>query len=252
MIALVMNNTKHPSISPQTVALVTGANRGIGRAYVERLAQAGARVYAGARDVSSLAPLIAEYPSVQPIAIDVTDPASIRAVAARATDVNLLINNAGTARPGGVTDADSLDNARADMDVNYFGLLNVSRAFAPVLTANAPATMVNVLSIVSLIGIPSIGTYSASKAAALSATRAIRAELSAKGVRVVGVMPGFVDTDMTKGLETPKMSPYDVVDDTFAGLERGDEDVYAGAQSAGLAQGFFADHKSLEKELATY
>lgn len=252
MIALAMNNAKNPSISAQTVAFVTGANRGIGRAYVERLAAAGARVYAGARDVSSLAPLAAKYPNVRPVALDVTDPASIKAAAALSTDVNLLINNAGTARMGGVTDIDSLDDARADMDVNYFGLLNVSRAFAPILTGNAPAAMVNVLSIVSLIGFPRLATYSASKAAALSATRAIRAELAPKGVRVVGVMPGFVDTDLTKGLEAPKMSPYDVADETFAALERGDDDVYAGAQAAGLAQSFFADHKSLEKELATY
>ncbi|HEY3674761.1 MAG TPA: SDR family NAD(P)-dependent oxidoreductase [Candidatus Tumulicola sp.] len=245
-----MNNATQFSISPQTVALVTGANRGIGRAYAEHLAKAGARVYAGARDVSSLASLAAQYPNVRPVAIDVTDLASLEAAAARCTDVNLLINNAGAAHPGGVTNSDSLDAARADMEVNYFGLLSMTRAFAPVLSANAPSTMVNVLSIVSLIGMPLIATYSASKAAALSATRAIRSELRLNGVRVVGVMPGFVDTDMTEGLEVDKISANDVVDETFAALARGDEDVYPGNQAVGLAQGFFSDHKSLEKQLA--
>jgi short-subunit dehydrogenase len=252
MIASAMNNAKQSPISAQTVAFVTGANRGIGRAYVERLAAAGARVYAGARDVSSLAALAAKYSNVVPIALDVTNPASIKAAAARSTDVNLLINNAGTARVGGVTNVDSLDDAHADMDVNYFGLLNVSRAFAPILAGNAPSTIVNVLSALSLMGMPRLGTYSASKAAALSATRAIRAELASKGVRVVGVMPGFVDTDMAKGFDGDKISAYDVADETFAALQRGDEDVYPGAQAAGLAQGFFTDHKSVERELAAY
>jgi short-subunit dehydrogenase len=252
MIATAMNNLDGFSISSQTVALVTGANRGIGRAYAEHLARAGARVYAGARDITSLASLTAQFPNIQPIALDITDPASIRAAAARATDVNLLINNAGTARIGGVTNVPSLDDARADMDVNYFGLLSISRAFAPILSANAPSTIVNVLSALSLIGMPRLGTYSASKAAALSATRAVRAELASKGVRVVGVMPGFVDTDMAKGFAGDKISPADVASETFQALERGEEDVYPGAQAAGLAQGFFSDHKSVERELATY
>jgi short-subunit dehydrogenase len=252
MIAPAMNNLQHLTVSPHTTAFVTGANRGIGRAYVAHLARHGARVYAGARDITSLAPLVAEFPNVQPIAIDVTDSASIQAAAARLSDVNLLINNAGTARLGGVTNVDSIDDARADMDVNYFGLLNVSRAFAPILTANAPSTMVNVLSALSLMGMPRLGTYSASKAAALSATRAIRAELQPKRVYVAGVMPGFVDTDMAKGFEGDKISAADVAEATFAALERGDEDIYPGAQATGLAQGFFADHKSVERELATY
>jgi short-subunit dehydrogenase len=252
MIATTMINAKPFSISVATVALVTGANRGIGRVYAERLAQAGARVYAGARDVSTLDGLAAQYPNVRPIALDVTNASSIQAAADRCNDVNLLINNAGTARPGGVTGVNSFDDARADMDVNYFGLLNVSRAFAPILTANAPSTMVNVLSILGLVGIPHVATYSASKAAALSATRAIRAELSSKGVRVVGVMPGLVDTDMAKAFgDLEKMTASDVVTETFAALGRGDEDVYPGAQAAGIAQGYFADHKAIEQQLAS-
>jgi NAD(P)-dependent dehydrogenase (short-subunit alcohol dehydrogenase family) len=250
MIALAMNNFNRLSDPSDMVALVTGANRGIGRAYAERLARAGARVYAGARDVSTLASLAAELPNVTPIQLDVTDRVSIEAAAARCSDINLLVNNAGSARPGGVTDSDSTDGARAEMDVNYFGMLEMTRAFAPILTANSPSAIVNVLSILSLIGFPRIATYSASKAAALSATRAIRAELAPKGVRVVGVMPGFVDTDMTQGLNGEKITTGDVVDATLAALTNGDEDVYPGAQAAQLAQGFFSDHKSLEKQLA--
>lgn len=234
-------------------ALVTGANRGIGRAYVERLVKSGASaVYAAARDLSSLGDLVKTYPSVIPLYLDVTDPHSIAEAASRARDVNLLVNNAGVAQLGGVTTRDSFDDARRQMEVNYFGLLTVSRAFAPLLVANAPSGMINVLSIASLIGTPRLGTYGASKAAALSATRTIRAELSAKGVRVLGVMPGYVDTDLTAGFDVEKISASDVVDATFAALAAGEEEVFPGAVASQLADAFFSDHKSLEKQLANF
>ena len=241
MIAFTMN----------TIALVTGANRGIGRAYAERLAQAGATtVYAAARDLASLDPLVNSYPSVVPLYLDVTDPRSINEAASRARDVNLLVNNAGVAQIGGVTDNDSFADARRQMEVNYFGLLAMSRAFAPILVQNAPSAIINVLSIASLMGTPRLGTYGASKAAALSATRTIRAELGPKGVRVLGVMPGYVDTDLTAGFDVEKISVNDVVDATFAALEAGQEDVFPGSAAQQVSGAFFSDYKALEKKLA--
>jgi NAD(P)-dependent dehydrogenase (short-subunit alcohol dehydrogenase family) len=245
MIATAMN-------ASGTVALVTGANRGIGRAFVEELLKRGApRVYAGARDIVALAPLVATYcERVVPVELDVTDPASIREATSQCLDINLLVNNAGIASPGGVTGRPDLDGARDEMEVNYFGTLEMSRAFAPILLANQPAAIVNVLSILSLVTIPRIGTYSASKAAALAATRALRAELSPQGVLVVGVMPGFVDTDLTKNLDAPKMTPLEVAQDALDAVAGGIEDVFPGVQAAELSDAFFRDHKSIERVLA--
>lgn len=252
MISFTMNNSNGHFDMKNAIALVTGANRGIGRAYVERLAQAGAAVYAAARDLESLGDLSAAYPSVVPVYLDVTDPHSITEAATRARDVNLLVNNAGVAHVGGVTARDSFDDARREMEVNYFGLLAMSRAFAPILVANAPSAMINVLSITSLMGTPRLGTYGASKAAALSATRTIRAELAPKGVHVLGVMPGYVDTDLTAGFDVEKMSTSDVVDATFDALVAGEEDVYPGARAAQLSGAFFSNYKTLEKQLASF
>jgi short-subunit dehydrogenase len=137
------------------------------------------------------------------------------------------------------------------MDVNYFGMLEMSRAFAPILIANRPSTIVNVLSILGLMGSPRAATYSASKAAALSATRGIRAELLPKGVRVLAVMPGYVDTDMTAGLDVEKITAQDVVDATLAAMDAGDEDVYPGSLATNIAKTFFSDPKTLEKQFAS-
>jgi|SRR6516162_2408830 NAD(P)-dependent dehydrogenase (short-subunit alcohol dehydrogenase family) len=248
-----MNNSNGHFDIRNVTALVTGANRGIGRAYTERLAQAGASaVYAAARNLATLEDLVKTYPSVTPVYLDVTDPDSIAEAATRARKLNLLVNNAGVAAVGGITDSDSFENARRQMEVNYFGLLAMSRAFALVLVANAPSAMVNVLSITSLIGTPRLGTYSASKTAALSATRTIRAELTPKGVHVLGVMPGYVDTDLTAGFDVEKISVNDVVDATFAALAAGQEEVYPGARATQLADAFFSDHEKLEKQLANF
>jgi short-subunit dehydrogenase len=247
-----MNSSNGHFDAKNANALVTGANRGIGRAYAERLAQAGASVYAAARNLGSLGDLVKAYPSVTPVYLDVTDRDSIAEVASRARNVNLLVNNAGVAQLGGITNSDSFENARRQMEVNYFGLLAMARAFAPILVANAPSTMVNVLSIASLIGTPRLGTYGASKTAALSATRTIRAELAPRGVHVLGVMPAYVDTDLTSGFDVEKISANDVVDATFAALAAGQEEVYPGARAAQLADAFFSNHERLEKQLANF
>jgi short-subunit dehydrogenase len=219
---------------------------------VERLAQAGASVYAAARDTASLEDLAKTHPSIIPVYLDVTDPHSIAQAASRARNVNLLVNNAGVAHVGGVTNRDSFEDARRQMEVNYFGLLAMSRAFAPILVANEPSAMINVLSIASLMVTPRLGTYGASKAAALSATRTIRAELATKGVHVLGVMPGFVDTDMTADFEVEKISASEVVDATFAALAAGQEEVYPGVQATQFVDAFFSNHKTLENQLASF
>ena len=235
-----------------TVAFVTGANRGIGRAFVRHLARAGAtRIYAAARNLGSLGELVSAFPAVIPVYLDLTNPRSIENAAAQARDVSLLVNNAGIANLGGVTGAASFDDARRFMEVNYFGLLEMSRAFAPALIANAPSAMINILSIASLMGSPRLGTYAASKAAALSATRTIRAELSPKGVHVLGVMPGYVDTDLTAGLDVEKISADEVATDTFAALDAGEHNVFPGAEAAQVANAFFSNYASLESQLAS-
>lgn len=244
MIAIAMNNSN-------IVALVTGANRGIGRAFVEQLLRSGAkRIYAAARDIASLEPLLGNA-SVVPLALDVADRASIITAASIATDVNVLVNNAGVvAGRGPITAQSDFDGARREMEVNYFGPLEMTRAFAPILISNAPSALVNVLSITSVIGLPNIGTYSASKAAALAATRAIRGELQPNNVHVVSVMPGYVDTDMTRAINGPKIDATDVVRAALAAIEDGTEDVYPGEQAQTIMTAFFNDHKALEKELA--
>lgn len=253
MTSTTMNSPNGNFDTKSAIALVTGANRGIGRAYAERLAQAGASaVYAAARDLASLGDLVKAYPAVIRVHLDVTDPRSIAEAASRARDVNLLVNNAGVAQLGGITGRDSFEDARRQMEVNYFGLLAMSRALAPILVANAPSAMVNVLSIASLMGTPRLGTYGASKAAALSATRTIRAELAPKGVHVLGVMPAYVDTDLTAGFDVEKISASEVVDATFAALAARQEEVYPGAQAARLADAFFSNHEALEKQLASF
>ena len=167
------------------VALVSGANRGIGAAFVSGLLEAGAqRVYAAARDPQTLA--AAERDArIVPIALDITDDASVQAAAARLADVDLLVNNAGVALGARLIGAADLSAARQEMEVNYFGLLRMCRAFAPILAANGGGTLINVLSILARVASPAIGSYSASKASALSLTQAVRAELQAQGTRLI-------------------------------------------------------------------
>lgn len=228
------------------VALVTGANRGLGAAWVRGLLEAGAaRVYAAART-----PGEAEDARVVPVRLDLKDAASITAAAELARDVTLLVNNAGVAFGARLLGADSIEAAREEMEVNYFGTLSVTRAFAPVLAANGGGAVVNVLSILSRVNLPITGSYSASKAAALSMTQGIRAELAAQGTHVLAVMPGFVDTDMAANVAGPKIPPAEVVADAIRALAAGEEEVYPGAQAAGMAAALAHDPKAVERQLA--
>ncbi|OBZ93227.1 short-chain dehydrogenase [Pararhizobium polonicum] len=235
-----------------TVALVTGANRGIGREFAAELLRRGARkVYLGARDPASLAALVALDPArLVPLKLDVTNAADVAEAARVATDVTLLINNAGFAGGQGGISAPDLSIARQEMEVNYFGVLALSKAFAPILAKAPASSIVNVLSFLSLVTLPAAGTYSASKAAALAATRTIRAELKDQGTHVVASMPVQVETDMGRGLPEPRLQPIDVVSETLDAVETGVEEVFPGELTRNVAAAFAADPKGLQAHMS--
>ena len=185
------------------IALVTGTSRGIGVHLVTELLRSGAaRVYAAARQ----RPAIFDDPRVVPIVLDITDEQQVREAAEHCGDVTLLINNAGVNRNSRLIGVPDLAAARAEMETNYFGTLAMCRAFAPVLARNGGGTIVNLLSMAAKVGMPTMGSLSASKAAALRMTECVRAELAGQGTRVVAFMSSAVDTDMTRGLTgVPKL-----------------------------------------------
>jgi NAD(P)-dependent dehydrogenase (short-subunit alcohol dehydrogenase family) len=206
-----------------SVALVTGANRGLGRVLARELVARGARtVYAAARS-----PAAVTDPGVVPVALDITDPDQVAAAAHQCADVDLLVNNAGVLAWSPLIGAPDLDGARREMQTNYFGTLDMCRAFAPVLAANGGGALVNMLSIVSWFTNPGNGTYSASKAAAWAMTNGIRVELARHGTLVVGVHVGFIDTDMAAGVDAPKISPADVTRQILDAVEAGQSEVLA-------------------------
>ncbi|MBV9790664.1 MAG: SDR family oxidoreductase [Chloroflexi bacterium] len=245
-----MNDTTGVSVAG-SVALVTGANRGIGAAFVQELLAAGAqRVYAAARNPRSLLELAQQDSRIMPVQLDITDEESVRIAVQRLSDVNLLVNNAGVSLNTRVIAADALDGARAEMEVNYFGLLRMSRAFAPVLATNGGGALINVLSILSRVASPIHGSYSASKAAAFSLTQSLRAELRSQGTLVVGVLPAYVETDMTDGIAGPKMQAADVARAALDALHSGQEEVYPGEVAAQVAAWLQQDPQAVERNFA--
>lgn len=236
------------------VALVTGSNRGIGRAFVEALIARGAKkVYATARDPAKLKDLENAYPDkIHVLALDINKPAQVAAAASQAGDVNLLINNAGINRKKGLIASAVLDDARDEMDTNYFGTISVSRAFAPILKHNGGGAVVNMLSILARVSLPAYGSLCASKAAGLLAAQGMRAELAKQHTRVIAVMPGAVDTDMERDFDGPKEKPADVANAALQAVEDGAEEVYPGGMAQGVSQGLAADPKAVEKEFAAY
>lgn len=205
------------------VVFVTGANRGIGLAFARAALERGARkVYAGSRD-----PAKVTLPGVQAVRLDVTDDEQVREAAARCNDVQILINNAGIATFGGVIADGSLASARAQLETNYFGLMRMSREFASVLAGNGGGAIVNVLSIASWIQRPTLGLYGSTKSAAWGLTNALRHELRPQGTQVLALHMGFVDTDLTRDIDRPKLPPGLVVERAFDALEAGAEEVLA-------------------------
>ena len=232
------------------VALVTGANRGLGARLVHELLDAGARrVYATARRPETIAPAVAGDPRVTTLRLDVTSADSVTAAAAAAPDVTVLVNNAGVLNFGGALDGD-LDGFERDLRTNYFGLLRVTRGFVPVLERNAPAAIVNVLTLIALAPVGPMAGYSASKAAAHSLTQALRAELKGRRVEVLGAYPGGIDTDMLAGVEAEKAPPEIVASRIVAALAAGETLVFPDDASAGAGRVYLENPIKLEEMLA--
>lgn len=219
-----------------TVALVTGANRGIGLAFTRELLVRGARkVYASARDPSTV-----KQAGVEAIRLDVTKPEEVAAAAAHAGDVTLVVNNAGAGHPGGFLAPDSEEAVRSDLEINFFGMLRVSKAFAPILAANGGGALLNVLSVVSWINGGALAPYAASKSAAWSLTNSLRFELASQKTQVLALHMGFVDTDLTRGIDAPKASADEIVRRALDALESGLDEVLADERARLIKQGLTA------------
>ena len=222
-----------------SIALVTGANRGLGRGFAQELVSRGAgKVYAGARRPQTI-----RDPELTPIELDITDSKRVTAVAEQLPDVTLLVNNAGIQNSSSFIGTPSLEPAREEMETNYFGTLTMCRAFAPVLAANGGGAIVNMLSVSSFVNNPLDPSYGASKAAAWSMTNGIRIELSHQGTLVVAVHSGFIDTDMSSGYDAPKLSPQSVAKQAFDAVEAGNIEVLADERSRFVKDSLSHDHE---------
>ncbi len=218
-----------------SVALVTGANRGLGRQFVSQLLERGAsKVYATARDTTTVT-----TPGVEVLALDLLDPASIERAAAAAGDVTLLVNNAGVSTYQNLIRGD-LGEVRREMDTNFFGTLTVTRAFTDVLAGNGGGAVLNVLSALSWFSWDGVTSYSAAKAAEWSLTAGTRVELTGQGTQVLGVHLGAADTDMMAGYTGPLLDPAEVVRAALDGLAAGEVEVllddWSRTAKAGLAE----------------
>jgi len=233
-----------------SVALVTGANRGLGRALVSALVEAGAaKVYAAARDERQVS---RGDSRIVPLTLDTTKPDQIAAAVKKANDVTLLINNAGVSTSYNVLTMIPAE-LDADFRTNVHGTLGVIKAFLPVLErAPGGATIVNVLSLGALASVPSFGGYSASKAAAYSVTQALRPELRAKHIDILAVLPGPIDTDMVKALQLPKTSPADVAKGMVAGIARGEEDIFPDPMAQQMGALWNKSPKEFERAFASF
>lgn len=242
-------------------ALVTDAKTKLGRAMVEALITAGADlVWAGYAAPWKPSPHLEALGALAPVTLvplDVTDESSVRELAAGiGGKVDILINTAEYHRPGAFASRAGVETARAEMEVNYFGLLRLAQRFAPALKARAadgPASAtawVNILSIRALSNDPAHGTFSASKAAALSLAQALRADLQASGIRVINAFPGPIDDEWNARVPPPKLSPVALAASIIEALERGLEDVYPGEVAKDLIARFLDNPKALERELA--
>jgi NAD(P)-dependent dehydrogenase (short-subunit alcohol dehydrogenase family) len=231
------------------VALVTGANRGIGRALTEALLARGVKkVYATARNPGALRAL--RDKRLVLLHLDVTDPSQVRAAGEAAPDVEIVFNNAGVSLATGIADSTVLGQARREMEVNYFGPLQLLQCLAPSLVRNGGGAVVNIGSAAGLSNVPFFPTYSASKAALHSLTQAARILLGPQGTAVFGVYPGPVDTDMVRELAMPKTSPRDVAVAILDGIEAGHEDIFPDPFAADFGQRFEASPKAAERQMA--
>lgn len=225
--------------------LVTGASRGLGRALVEEALRRGARrIYAGARQ-----PAVHADGRIVPLTLDITNRAHIRAVVEKIASLDVLINNAGIAHFNDLDDRVGLERLLA---VNLFGPYDVTQALLPAL-ARSQGSIVNVLSLASLAAVPFDPLYSISKAAALSLSQSLRALLAARGMSVHIVLPGPIDTDMTRGWQIPKASAESAAQAIFDGVERGEEEIFPDPMSATVAEGWrYGAVKALQRQFAAF
>lgn len=220
-----------------SVALVTGANRGLGLAFTQALLESGVRkVYAAARDPASV-----KQAGVVPVRLDVTNAAEVASAAAELGDVSLVINNAGIIRGSGFLGENGVEAVRAELETNFFGPVHVSRAFAPILARNGGGAIVNVLSALSWVAFPGSSTYSASKAAAWSFSNGLRNELRGQGTQVLALHVGYMDTDMVRDVAAPKSKPEDVARQTMDALEAGQSEILADEVSRRIKQNLSAE-----------
>lgn len=232
------------------VLLITGVNRGIGKALVEvALRHNPKKIYAAARNVASL-PDFGDA-RVVPLSLDITDVSQVQKAAELAPDVQILINNAGVLAFAGVLEG-AMADIENDMKVNYFGTLNVTRAFAPVIAAQGGGAIASLSSVVGLASMAGVGGYSASKAALTSAIQSMRAELKAKNIAVFGIFPGPIDTDMSRGFEMEKTSPTTTAENIFQAMSEGTEDIYPDPMSVQVGTLYATNPKAVETMFAAF
>jgi NAD(P)-dependent dehydrogenase (short-subunit alcohol dehydrogenase family) len=222
----------------RSVALVTGANRGLGKELVRALLARGARkIYAAARDPSTIdvaaiatsagASTASDPPAIIPLRLDVTSAEDLAALATAAPDVSLVINNAGISRGSSLLGESAIAAAHDELATNVFGPLAVTRALVPALARHPESTVVNVLSVLSWVTLPAVATYSLSKSAAWSMTNGLRTELAAQRTHVIAVHVGFMDTDMAAFVTQPKIAPAEVARLVLDGIESNAREVLA-------------------------
>jgi len=227
-----------------STALVTGANRGLGRHLAQELLARGARVYAAARNPASV-----DLAGVTPIALDVTDPASVAAAAEATGDVTLLVNNAGSSTGAALLD-DSLADIELEMNTHFYGTLLVTRAFAPQLAAGGGGGVLNILSVLSWLNLGAGGAYGAAKAAEWSLTNGLRLQLAGQGTQVTALHVGYMDTDMVRELDVPKIDPAVVAKLALDGLAAGAVEVLADDTSRRVQQGLAGGVAALYPQFA--
>jgi NAD(P)-dependent dehydrogenase (short-subunit alcohol dehydrogenase family) len=234
--------------------LITGANRGLGRALAVACAEAGAgEIVAGARrpeELEALAGSVGPRAKLTPVRLDVTSDEDVSAAAASGR-VDVLVNNAGVAVYGGVLKA-GMEEIRREIEINYLGALRVVRAFAPAMVEHGDGLIVNVASILGKVSAPALGTYCATKAALLSLSQSLRGDLAGSGVRVIAVLPGTIDTDMSRGFEGEKMTPEQAAREIINTVREEKTEAPIGEGARGVLAGLSADPAGMEKAFSQF